>query len=69
MEKKTYSSVLGCFSVAALERDAVTFMLQTLRGDEALDAWGFGVGFLAFTLGLHFTADDEFADLFSPRVR
>ena len=61
---KTYSSVLGCLSVAALEGDAVTFMLEALWGDEALNTWGFGVGFLAFALGLHFAADDEFADLF-----
>ena len=38
-------------------------MLETLRGDQTLDAGRLGVGFLAFALGLDFTADDEFADL------
>ena len=38
-------------------------MLETLRGDQTLDARGFGVRFLAFALGLDFTTDDEFADL------
>ena len=41
----------------------MTLMLETLRGDQTLDAGGLGVGFLAFALGLDFTADDEFADL------
>ena len=45
----------------------MTFMLETLRSDEALDARGFRVGFFAFALGLDFTADDEFADLGVPR--
>lgn len=41
----------------------MTFMLETLRGDETLDAGGFGVRFLAFALGLHLAANDKFADL------
>ena len=41
----------------------MTLVLEALRGDEALDAGGFGVGFLAFAFGLDFAADDEFADL------
>ncbi len=40
-------------------------MLKTLRGDQTLDAGGFGVGFLVFAFRLDFTADDEFADLFA----
>lgn len=38
-------------------------MLQALRRDEALDAWGFAVRFLALGFGLDFAANDEFADL------
>lgn len=45
----------------------MAFVLQTLRGHEALDPGGFCVGFLAFAFGLDFAADDEFADLESPR--
>jgi len=39
-------------------------MLEALRSDEALDAGGFGIWFLAFAFGLDFAADDEFADLY-----
>lgn len=41
----------------------MTLVLETLGSDEALDTGCFGVGFLAFALGLDFAADDEFADL------
>lgn len=41
----------------------MTLVLETLRGDETLDAGGFGVRLLLFVLGLDFTADDESADL------
>lgn len=41
----------------------MTLVLETLGSDEALDTGSFGVGFLAFALGLDFAADDEFADL------
>ena len=41
----------------------MTLVLEALRGDEALDAGGLGVGFFAFAFGLDFAADDEFADL------
>lgn len=44
-------------------------MLETLRCDQTLDAGGLGVGFLAFALGLDFTADDEFADLRDSQTR
>lgn len=60
---RTHSSILGGFGLATLERHSVTLVLETLRGDETLDTGCFGVGFLAFALGLDFAADDEFADL------
>ena len=41
----------------------MTLVLETLGGDETLDARCFCVWFLAFALGLDFTADDELADL------
>ena len=41
----------------------MTLVLEALGGDEALDAGGLGVGFLAFAFRLDFAADDEFADL------
>ena len=63
LEGGTYRGILGGFGLAALERHSVTLVLETLRGDETLDAGGLGVGFLAFALGLDFAADDEFADL------
>ena len=63
MLEGTYRSILGGFGLAALECHSVTLVLETLRGDETLDAGGLGVGFLAFALGLDFAADDEFADL------
>ena len=40
-------------------------MLQTLWGDETLDAGALGVRFLALALGLDFATDDEFADLWN----
>ena len=61
--ERAYRSVLGGFGLATLERHTVTFVLETLGRDEALDAGGFGVGFLAFAFGLDFAADDELADL------
>lgn len=63
MKDVTYGCILGRLGVAAFERDSVTFVLETLRGDETLDAGSFGVGFFAFAFGLDFAADDKFADL------
>lgn len=60
---KTYGGFLLGFVAAALEGVEVALVLETLGGDEALDARGFGVGLGAFFLGLDFAADDEFADL------
>ena len=59
----TYRGILGGFGLAAFECHSVTLMLETLGGNEALDAGSLGVGFLAFALGLNFAANDEFADL------
>lgn len=42
----------------------MTLVLETLRGDETLNAGSLGVWFLAFALGLDFTTDDELADLY-----
>jgi hypothetical protein len=58
-----YSSVFGSFRMAPLQGDSVAFALKALRGDKALDLWGFGIWFLAFALRLDFATDDEFADL------
>ena len=62
-EDQSYSSVFGSFGLSTLESHAVTLVLQTLRSDETLDARGFFVWFLAFSLGLDFAADDVAADL------
>jgi len=57
------SSILGLLRVAALECDAVTLVLETLRSNETLDLWCLGVWLLAFTLWLNLTTDDEFANI------
>lgn len=59
----THGSILGLLGVAALQGQAVTLVLETLGGDQALDLGGLGVWLLALTLGLDFTTDDELADL------
>ena len=59
----TYGSLFAGFALATLQRQSVTLMLETLRSDETLNARSLGVWLVAFTLGLDFTADDEFADL------
>lgn len=41
----------------------MALVLQALGRDEALDARGFGVRFLALGFGLDFATNDEFADL------
>lgn len=60
---ETHSSILGPLGVAALERNAVTLVLEALWGNQALDLWCLGVCLLALTLGLDLTANDELADL------
>ena len=42
-------------------------MLEALGGDQALDLWGLGVWLLALALGLDFTTNDEFADLYTTK--
>ena len=59
----TYGLLLDLLVLAALERKAVTLVLETLGGDEALDAGGLGVGLLALALGLDLAANGELADL------
>jgi len=41
----------------------VTFVLETLRGDESLDLGRFGVGFLALAFGLDFPSDHKFSNI------
>jgi hypothetical protein len=62
-EGSTYSSILGRFCLTALERKAVTLMLEALRRDETLDLGCLGVWLLTLLLGLDFATDDELADL------
>jgi hypothetical protein len=59
----SYGSILGSLSVTALQRNAVTLVLETLRGDQSLDLGSLGVWLLALTLWLDFTTDDKLADL------
>lgn len=49
--------------MAAFQGDSVSFMLESLGSDKTLDTGSFGIGFLAFALGLDFAANDEFAHL------
>jgi hypothetical protein len=59
----TYGSVLGGLGLAALECDAVALVLETLGGDQTLDARSLGVGLGTLLLGLDLTTDDELTDL------
>jgi len=56
-------SILGSFRMTALERDPVTLVLETLRGDQTLDLGSLCVYFLALALGLDFTTNDELANI------
>jgi len=56
-------SILGSLSITALQRNTVTLVLKTLRGDQSLDLGSFGVWLLALTLWLDFTTDDKLADI------
>ena len=60
----TYRLILDLLGLAALERDAVALVLQTLRGDQSLNLGGLGVRLLALALGLDLTSDDVLADLY-----
>jgi hypothetical protein len=59
----TYGLVLDLLGLAALEGSAVTLVLETLRGDESLDAGSLGVRRLALPLGLNLSSDNVLADL------
>lgn len=65
MEKTGYAyrCILAGFSTAAFEGNAMALVLETLGSDEALDLRGLGVWFRTLLLRLHFTTDDEFANL------
>lgn len=63
VSSSTYGSVLGGLGLATLECDAVALVLETLGGDQTLDARGLGVGLGTLLLGLDLTTDDELADL------
>lgn len=56
-------SILGLLGVAALQCNAVTLMLETLRSNETLDLGSLGVWLLALTLWLNLTTDNELADI------
>ena len=62
---ETYGSLLAGFSTTTFEGNAMTLVLQALRSDQTLDAWGLGVWFGTFFafLGLNFTTNDKLADL------
>jgi len=55
--------ILGLLSLAALKRDAVALVLQTLGGNQSLNLGGLGVRLLALALRLYFTSDDELANI------
>ena len=69
VEGSTHGSIFGGLGMTTLERDEMTLVLETLRGDETLDLGGLGVWFLALALGLDFATNDEFADLVSRQHR
>lgn len=60
---ETYGGLLLVLRAATLEGLEVALVLETLWGDEALDAGSLGVGLGTLLLGLDFAADDELADL------
>lgn len=60
---KTYGLILDLLSLAALERNAVALVLETLGGDQSLDTGSLGVRLLALALGLNLTSDNVLADL------
>ncbi len=65
-KERTYGLILDLLGLAALERDAVTLVLQALGSDQALDARSLGVGPLALALGLDLATNDVLADLLFP---
>ena len=59
----TYRSILCSLRTTTLDCHQMTFVLETLRGDETLDSGSLGIWFLSLGLRLDFAADDEAADL------
>jgi hypothetical protein len=59
----TYGLILDLLSLAALESNAVTLVLQALGSDQTLDAGSLGIRPLALALGLDLAANDVLADL------
>lgn len=59
----THRSILARLCLTTLERNPVPLVLEALRSDETLDLWSFGVRLGTLFLRLHFTADDELANL------
>jgi len=57
------SSILLSLSITALERNAVTLVLEALGRNKTLDFWCLGVWLLALTLWLDFTTNDEFSNI------
>jgi len=56
-------SILGLLRVTALQCDAVTLVLQTLRSNQTLNLWCLGVWLLSLTLWLNLTTDNKLADI------
>ena len=61
------SLIPDLLGLAALERDAVALVLQTLGSDQTLDARSLGVRLLALALGLDLATNDVLADLYAGR--
>lgn len=55
--------ILDLLGLAALERNAVTLVLEALGSDETLDAGSLGVGLLALTLGGDLATNDVLANI------
>ena len=64
-QPNTYRLILHLLGLAALERNAVTLVLQTLGCNQTLNAGSLGVRLLALTLGLDLATNDVLADLIS----
>ena len=61
--EKTYSLILNLLSLATLERETVSLVLQALGSDKPLDLRSLGVRLLTLALGLDLTTNDILADL------
>lgn len=63
--EQTYRLILHFLGLAALERNAVTLVLQALRSDQTLDARSLGIRLLALALWLDLATNYVLADLFA----